>query len=434
VLVVITLIAFEAMAVTTAMPTAARELGGLAYYAWAFSGFIVANIVGIVTAGVLSDRRGPKPPLVVGLAAFLGGLLLAGSATTMFQLIGGRVVQGFGAGLLGTAIYVVVGESYPEHLRPKIFAAMSSAWVLPGLAGPPISGLLTQAVGWRWVFFALTPIVLIGTLLMVPQLRSMSMRPRSAGSADSRRRLIRAVVVACGVALLIQAGQDPTVTLLGLALPALVAVGWGLHGLTPAGTIAMRRGVPAAIVLRGLLSGALFGADAYIPLALSVQHGASPALAGLPLVGSAVFWSVGSWVQGRDSMNGHRQVLIRYGFASLSLGLVLAAAASTPGAPGWLMYVAWPFAGLGAGFANSNIAVLVLGQTTDADRARDSAALQLADGVTSAFTIGLGGVLVAAAAHHHVGYTTAFVGLDLTMVVLSGLGILTSARILKTRS
>jgi hypothetical protein len=98
------------------------------------------------------------------------------------------------------------------------------------------------------------------------------------------------------------------------------------------------------------------------------------------------------------------------------------------------MYVAWPFAGLGAGFANSNIAVLVLGQTTDADRARDSAALQLADGVASAFTIGFGGVLVAAAAHHHLGYTTAFVGLDLTMLVLSGLGILTANRVLKTRS
>jgi len=57
---------------------------------------------------------------------------------SMLQLIAGRVVQGLGAGLLVTAIYVVIGETYPERLRPKVFAAMSSAWVLPGLAGPPL--------------------------------------------------------------------------------------------------------------------------------------------------------------------------------------------------------------------------------------------------------------------------------------------------------
>ena len=78
-LILITLIAFEAMAVSAALPTAARDVHGLAGYGWAFTGFLVANIVGMVASGQLSDARGPRPPLVAGLAFFLAGLVLAGT-------------------------------------------------------------------------------------------------------------------------------------------------------------------------------------------------------------------------------------------------------------------------------------------------------------------------------------------------------------------
>jgi MFS family permease len=428
VLIVVTMIAFEAMAVTTAMPTAARELGGLAHYAWAFAGFIVANLVGIAGAGVLGDRRGPRPPLVIGLVAFLSGLLLAGAATTMTLLICGRVVQGFGAGTLITAIYVVIGESYTAQQRPKVFALMSSAWVVPGLAGPPLSGLITQHFGWRWVFLALAPIALAGALLMVPRLRSMPSRRNDSETGDGFRRLLRAVAVACGIAVLLQAGQTPGPRWIVPVLAALASVAWGLPGLLPPGTFALRAGVPATVALRGLLAGSMFGADAFIPLVMTVQHGWSPATAGLPLVGGALTWSFGSWWQGRDVIASRRAPLVRSGFACLGLGLLLAAVASSPQVPGVLMYVAWAFAGLGAGLGMTTISVLMLGQTTDADRSRDSAALQLSDGVVSALTIGFGGVLIAAAAHAVLGYTTAFVVLDLTMVLVATLGLLGASR------
>jgi MFS family permease len=85
-LILITLIAFEAMAVAAALPTAARDVHGLAGYGWAFTGFLVANIVGMVVAGQVSDARGPRSPLAAGLVCFLAGLVLAGTATTMVQL------------------------------------------------------------------------------------------------------------------------------------------------------------------------------------------------------------------------------------------------------------------------------------------------------------------------------------------------------------
>lgn len=428
-LIVVTIVAFEAMAVTTAMPTAARELHGLAHYAWAFSGFLVANIVGIVGVSVLGAQRGPKPSLVLGLIAFVAGLLLAGTAVTMLQLIAGRIVQGLGAGTLVTALYVVIGETYSDAMRPKVFALMSSAWVLPGLAGPPLSGLITEHIGWRWVFLSLAPIALGGAVLMLPQLRSMSARRRSDAPAGGYGPLIRVLAVACGIAVLLQASQSPSVRWTIPALAAVIAVGWGLPGLLTPGTFRIHRGVPATVAMRGLLAGSLFGADAYIPLVMTVQHGWSPAVAGLPLVGSALAWSLGSWWQGRDGTKGRRASLVRAGFAFVTLGLAGAAVASVPGAPGWLMYLAWAVAGIGAGLGMSSISVLLLAQTTDADRARDSAGLQLSDVVVTAFTTGFGGVLVAAAVHGKLSYTAAFVALDLTMIVISMTGFLAASRV-----
>jgi MFS family permease len=133
-------------------------------------------------------------------------------------------------------------------------------------------------------------------------------------------------------------------------------------------------------------------------------------------------------------MNEHRPTLVRCGFVALALGLAGAAGASVPGAPIWLMYLAWVSAGVGAGLTTPNLSVLVLAHTTDADRARDSAALQLADGVASAFTIGFGGVLVAAAAHGHLGYTAAFVLLDVSLLGLSLVGVLAAGRVSRRRS
>ena len=186
-LIIVTLVAFEAMAVNAALPTAARELDGLEYYGFAFTGFLVANIVGLVLSGQLADVRGTRLPLVGGLACFTAGLALSGTAVSMVPFVAGRVVQGLGGGLLVTALYVLVGERYPQSLQPKVFAATSSAWVLPALLGPVVSGGITEHVSWRLVFLGLAPLVLLGALLLVPTLRRMTARARTPpGSVTGR--------------------------------------------------------------------------------------------------------------------------------------------------------------------------------------------------------------------------------------------------------
>src|SRR3712207_8203370 len=108
----VTFIAFEAMAVGTAMPTAVAELDGLAWYGWPFSAFLVASVVGMVVGGDAGDRRGPRVALPWGVAAFAAGLLGAGLVGSMAVFDGGRGLQGPGGRVVGGLLYVTAGQAY----------------------------------------------------------------------------------------------------------------------------------------------------------------------------------------------------------------------------------------------------------------------------------------------------------------------------------
>ncbi|MDP9483981.1 MAG: MFS transporter [Chloroflexota bacterium] len=157
----ITLLAFEALAIGTVMPAVSRELNGLELYGWAFSAFFLGDLVGIVVVGGLIDRAGLARPFVIGLVLFALGLVIGGLAPSMEVLIAGRLLQGLGAGAIPPTAYVAIGRSLPERLRPQMFATLSTAWVLPGVIGPALAGVITQTLGWRIVFVGLLPLVLL---------------------------------------------------------------------------------------------------------------------------------------------------------------------------------------------------------------------------------------------------------------------------------
>ncbi|MCW2495002.1 MFS transporter [Jatrophihabitans sp.] len=433
ILIIITLIAFEAMAVSAALPTAARELHGLRFYGWAFTGFLLANVVGMVVSGQACDSRGPRPPLAVGMVCFIAGLVVAGTATTMAALVAGRVVQGLGGGLLITAVYVVIGETYPAGLQPKVFTATASAWVVPSLIGPLFSGLLTQHASWRWVFLGIAPFGVLGAVLLAMAVRRLPDRPSEHDSALADPwRIVHALAVAIGVALLETAGQHRGLAAVGLLIVAVLVAGWGLHTLLPPGTALVRPGVAAPVALRGLLAGSFFGIEAVIPLSLSVQHGYGATAAGLPLAGSGIGWALGSWWQGRTRTQGddtaRRVVLMRVGFALVAISAAGVGVAQQAASPAWLVYPAWVLAGFGAGLTMSTTSVLLLRHTTDADRGADSAALQLSDATSGAITTGVAGVLIAAAVRHAISYDTAFAVLAGAMTGVALLGAVVAGR------
>lgn len=208
---VVLLIAFEATAVGTAMPVAARELHGIPLYAFAFSAYFTTSLFAMVLSGQWADRRGPLAPLATGIGAFGAGLLLSGTAGGMWMFILGRAVQGVGGGLVIVALYVVIGRAYPERIRPSIMAAFSAAWIVPSVVGPLASGTVTEHLGWRWVFVGIPVLILLPLGLALPAIRRMAGGPTDADAAAEPfdgRRIRLALGISAGAGLLQYAGQE----------------------------------------------------------------------------------------------------------------------------------------------------------------------------------------------------------------------------------
>ncbi len=425
IVIVVTLVAFEAMAVATAMPTAVRQLHGLAYYSWPFTAFLVASVTGIVISGDASDRLGAARPLLAGLAIFTVGLLVAGAAPQMAVFVAGRAVQGFGAGLVIVAVYVVIAQAYPEAARPRVFAALSGAWVLPSMLGPAVSGLLTEHLTWRLVFVGMPPFIALGALLLAPALRRLPLR--AAHRSGARSRMLQAMAAGVGVVLLQYAGQRLGWLALVPAAAGTALLAVSLRGLLPAGTPRLRRGLPAVVAFRGLLAGAFFGADAFLPLTLTSVHGFRPSLAGLPLTLAALGWSSGSWLQSRHgAMQRHR--LVRAGFATVAVAVLGLAVVALPGVSGWLAAPVWVLGGFGMGLATSTISVLALNFAPQGEQGFASSALQISDVLCSSLCIGVAGVLLLAVSR---GGGTMSAGIALVNVLLAavaGVGALAAGR------
>jgi MFS family permease len=392
-LLLVMLAAFESMGVTTALPTIVRDLHGEALYSWPFTMFLAAQVVGNVVSGRVCDRRGPASMLVLGPLLFALGLLVAGTAGSMAQLLAGRALQGFGGGAEVVAVYVMIAAVYPERDRPVVIGAMSAVWVVPSLVGPAVAGLLTQYVNWHWVFLGLLPFELIGWALVVAVVRRM---PAHEPQPTQRRRgqLPAAVSAAVGLAVVSWAGDQRNLLGVGVVVLGLVLVAPAVLVLLPRGTVTARPGLPSAMVARALMSAAFMGCEAFLPLVLQQVHGYQPAWAGLPLTAGAIGWAIGSSIQARRPALGEA-VFLRRGFLGLAVGIGLVTLVAPAWGPAWLAAPAWIFSGIGMGLATASASVLVLRLSPERDRGFNTAALQMSDLFAQSLSIGLGGVLVA---------------------------------------
>ncbi|MGW4464500.1 MFS transporter [Micromonospora sp. NPDC004704] len=393
----ISLLAFEALAVATAMPTIAHALDGLRLYALAFGGPAAAGVVTMVVAGMWSDARGPAAPVRHGVAWFVVGLVVAGTAPNMVQFVIGRVLQGLGSGLLIVALYVVVARVYPEALHRRVFAAFAAAWVVPSLVGPAIAGLIVQYAGWRWVFLAVPALAVPAVLLIRPALRGMGDQPARRLVPGSVRRIGWACGAAVSAGLLHVGGQQHGTLEVVLIVSALAGLGLCVPRLLPAGVLRAARGLPTVIALRGLAAAAFVGAEVFIPLLLTRERELAPALAGAALAAGAVSWSLGSWVQGRVRQPRSRATLPRVGLLLMAAGIAAAAPLMLATAvPVVLGIVAWAVAGLGIGLAYPSISVLTLELSEPQEQGRNSSALQLSDSLSGATVLAFTGGLLAA--------------------------------------
>ncbi|MET3807279.1 MFS family permease [Nakamurella sp. UYEF19] len=393
--------AFEAVAVSTAMPTVAKALGGLSSYALAFGVPAATAIVGMVTAGSWSDRRGPVGALALGWLLFVAGLLVAGTAPTMPMLIGGRALQGLGTGLTSVAIYVVVARTYPEKTRPRIFSAFAAAWILPALLGPAVAGFLVVHAGWRWVFLSV-PFIAVAAAVVGwgPCRRLLADRTHTADPSTTVREGVTkglfAAVAGLAACLLSVAGQTKVAVAVPMTIVSLVLLVVSVPRLLPRRTYRSGRGLPTVILLRGLTSAAFTGAEVFLPLLLSRERGLSPAGAGIVLTVGALGWSAGSALQGRVSSAARRAPMLRIGLILLAVGITMASAVVWSAVPLFTVYGSWVIAGVGIGIAYPTMSVLTLELSAPDEEGRNSSALQVNDALLQSITLAVSGSVFAA--------------------------------------
>lgn len=354
----VTLFASEALAVAAVMPDVADDLGRGGYGA-AFSAFFLGSVVGVLFGGPLADRFGAARPFAGAAAVFAAGLVVSGSAPTMAVLVGGRLLQGVGAGATTPIVYTAIGRAYPEAARLRMFAVISTAWVLPGVLGPGLAGLVAEHAGWRWVFLGLLPLVAVAVGAALPPLRRVP--PSTVGGP--------APLWPRGVARLAVAAAR------------------------------LRAGVPTAVLLRGLLTCAFGAVDAFLPLAITTLRGRSVLFASLAVSLTTLVWTGGAWLA--DRLGGAGRVgevaLVRAGLLLLAVGIGAEVTVAAPAIPLVVPLAGAAVGGFGIGLAFSPLASLVLARAGEGQEGTASSALSLFENLGFAAGPGITGLLVAAA-------------------------------------
>ncbi|WP_374970796.1 MFS transporter [Terrabacter sp. BE26] len=406
----VTLGAFENRAISTALPTMLGELDALAGFGVVSAAPLAAYLVSLAGAGWWADRRGPAPVLRVGALTFLAGMLATAGAAGLPLLVAGRLLGGLAEGLLDVGVTVLVARVLDPRLRPRVMALFAAAWVLPSVLGPVLTGAVTEAVGWRWVFAA-GPILLLPVWLALrPAVASAAgaAHDKAPTGADPRPLLVvlpwAAVAAAALVSLSVVAGrpaghaegagaQLAGPVSLGIVLAvSLVALTLAARRLLPEGSLRAACGLGGVVALRGLLSAAFTGVGAFLPLVLTMLRHHGPLTAGISLSITGVTWSAGSAVQSRLA---HRpMLLLRLGFGLLTVGLATTSLLVWVDAPTGLALTGWALAGVGIGMTSSTLAVLTMAASDDGDQGRNNAGGQMAASMASAVFLAVaGGVL-----------------------------------------
>ncbi len=323
--------ALDQTIVGTALPTIVTQLHGNDYYTWVVTIYLLTATISGPIYGKLSDLFGRRPMVMTGVSLFLIGSALSGLSQEMWQLVAARGLQGLGAGAIFPIALAVIGDLFTPAERGKYQGLFGAVFGISALIGPWLGGVITEHIGWHWVFFVNLPIGAVA-LVIIWRLLPPIKHPERARSIDY---LGSAVFTAALVPILIgltnkQSAEwaDPQVgglVLLGLVLSAVFV--WvesrAAEPILPL-SLFRNRSVSVSLIAVFLAGFGFFGAIIFVPRWFQVVLGSSPTESGyqiLPLLAGLIVSSV---VSGQIiSRTGRYRWLIVISMALLSIGLLL---------------------------------------------------------------------------------------------------------------
>lgn len=153
--------------VSTAMPRIIAILGGMDYYTWVITIYMLTSTISTVLVGKLSDIYGRKPFILAGIVFFIIGAFLTGFSTDIFQLITYRGIQGIGAGIIMASAFTAVGDLFSPRERGKWTGVMMAVFGFSSVIGPTLGGWIVDHMDWEWVFWIFLPIGVVAFILIM---------------------------------------------------------------------------------------------------------------------------------------------------------------------------------------------------------------------------------------------------------------------------
>lgn len=365
------LAALDQSIVGTALKTIVTDLGGAEHVSWVVAAYLITSTVSTPLYGKLSDLYGRKPVYQFAIAVFLLGSVLGGLSQNMAMLIAARAIQGIGGGGLMSLAFTIIGDMVSPRERGKYQGYFGAVFGLSSVAGPLLGGLLTDTVGWHWIFLVNVPIGVLAWLVVGARLNLPFTR------REHHIDYLGALTLVAGVSALLLVtqwgGQEygwGSAVILGLSAAAVL--------LLAAFVLVERRSPEPILPLRlfrnrtfSLVNGAgfvialgMFGAIIYVPFYLQLVRDYSATGAGLlmiPVVGGILVTSISSGQA--ISRYGRWKPFPVAGAAVFTVGLALTATLSTT-TPIWLLATYLAIIGAGLGLT---MQTLVLAVQNDSD-------------------------------------------------------------------
>jgi EmrB/QacA subfamily drug resistance transporter len=356
IMVTVFLAALDQTVVGTALPQIITDLGGNGLYTWAFTAYLLTATISGPIYGKLSDLFGRRPVFLAGIGIFMAGSLVCGLAGEMWQLVLARGIQGLGAGAIFPLAMATIADLFSPSERGRYQGLFGAVFALSSLLGPAIGGVLTDTVGWPFVFFVNLPIgivVLITIRRYLPAYRPSGARPRIDYAGAT---LFTAALVPILVGLTNKSTADWTDATVG----GLIAIGLVILAafvfvearaadpIVPLGLF-RNRAFTVSVGSVFLASFGFFAAVVFLPRWFQIVTGASATVSGyemLPLLGGVIVSAVGSGQV--VARSGRYRTLVFVALVALAGGLTMLAQlrADTPLPVLW----AWMFVtGLGVG-------------------------------------------------------------------------------------
>jgi EmrB/QacA subfamily drug resistance transporter len=292
------LAALDQTVVGTALPRIITDLGGNELYTWAFTAYLLTSTISGPLYGKLSDLFGRRPIFLFGVGLFMVGSALSGLTGEMWQFVIARGVQGAGAGALFPIAMATIADLFTFRERGRYQGLFGAVFALSSLLGPAIGGLITDTVGWPFVFFVNLPVgavVLLTVRRYLPLYRPAGDRPRIdyLGAA-----LFAAALVPILVGLTNKSSADWTdpsvgglMALGGVILAVfLVVEARAAEPIVPLGLFRIRA-VAVSVAAAFLAASGFFTAVVFLPRWYQVVGGASATISGyemLPLLAGVI--------------------------------------------------------------------------------------------------------------------------------------------------